>query len=278
MKESTIKNHNVTTYVREFDSLAEFYDYITQTPVNIAFTNQSHSSIKGTESFTQTKSFEEAVGLFKNGWREEAIRLEKMLKDKAKDTHIKTKARPTYSVEGFQCSVPRYLQGMPDSMINRKNVPVKDKVITINKEINYNAMTSTSTIEAESVKALSLINNIEAQGHRCNLNLVLSTERTKGKTKTREMAKIRIKSANERLNVSKLAFPLVHPSMLRRLLFRYIEIAPTVTRDYVWGYGSPTATSTVRGLLKQLGYENEYVIPCFLPENVNDVKSLQDLK
>lgn len=274
MKETTIKNQHITTYVREFDSLSEFYDYITKTAYGIHFTGNNYkASISGSESFTKTKNFEEAVTLFKNGWSEEAIKLTHLLKEAVKDTQITTKARPTYSVQGYQCSVPRYLQGLPDSMINKKNIPVKQKIITINKSVSYNCAATTSEIEKESIKALSLINNIESQGYRCNLNVIWSVSAGY----TREMVKVRIKSANERINVTKLAFPLVHPSMLRRLLFRYLEVAPSVTSSYPSGYGKPDNNITIKGLLKQMGYENEFTLPTFLPSDINSVESLQNL-
>ena len=274
MKETTIKNKHITTYIREFASLSEFYGYIKTTPFNSAFSNKGdRSSIMASEEFAGTKTFEEAVELMKNGWSDEAIKLTHLLKDKAKDTITSTKTRPTYSVQGFQCSVPRYLQGIPDNMINKKNIAVKQKVITINKSITYSSFVSKKTIEEESVKALSLINNIESQGYRCNLNIIFCSE----KGNTREMVKVRIKSSGERINVTKLAFPLVHPSMLRRLLLRYIEVAPTTTYHYTWGHGTPTDHTTIKGLFKQLGYENEYVIPAFLPDDINSIETIQNL-
>lgn len=274
MKETTIKNKHITTYIKEFGSLAEFYNYITTTPFNSNWHDSNRrASVYNGKSFTGTNTFDEAIDLMKNGWSEEAIKLTKLLKEKKLDTVTTKKARPSYSVQGFQCSVPRYLQGLPDSMINKKNVPVKQKVITINKVISYNCMISTQTIENESIKALSLIHNIESQGVRCNLNVVWSiSERS-----TREMFKVRIKSSDERINVTKLAFPLVHPSMLRRLMFRALEVSPTAHYGYVHGYGKPDTAPTIKGLLKQCGYENEYTIPQILPENINSIETLQNL-
>ncbi len=123
-------------------------------------------------------------------------------------------------------------------MINKKNVVQKKKVITLNKNISYHAKITTQEILDNSVKALQIIQKIEAQGIRCNLNLICCI-RDRSTTEINTL-KIRLKSANERLNVSKLAFPLVHPSMLRRLIFRFIEVSPTFTKNsYTSGYGYP---------------------------------------
>ena len=170
-----------------------------------------------------------------------------------------------FDVVGFQASVPRYLQGIPTNMVNKKLVPIKQKVITLNKDISYNSMTSTQDIIDASIQTLQLIKKIEAQGIRVNLNLILGVK-ANGNT---EVVKIRLKSANERLNISKLAFPLVHPSMLRRLFFRYIEVAPTVTKGFKWGYGHPLDGSQLKAYCK-----DEYVLPRLFDGDITQINDL----
>src|SRR5699024_11437952 len=65
--------------------------------------------------------------------------------------------------------------------------------------------------------------------------------------------------SNEKLNISKLAFPLVNPSMLRRLFFRFIEVYPNVTNSFVCGYGRPADSDEIRKIFK-----NEYLLPNFI--------------
>lgn len=48
---------------REFTSVNEFENYITTSPINEVFRWEELSSVKGTQSFTQTKSYEEATTL-----------------------------------------------------------------------------------------------------------------------------------------------------------------------------------------------------------------------
>ena len=155
-------------------------------------------------------------------------------------------------------------------MINKKMVPIKQKVITLNKSIDYNCCVDADQIIEESVKAMQIVKKLEAQGYRCNLNIVLGSE-AGGK---QFVMKIRIKSANEKLNVSKLAFPLVHPSMLRRLFFRFIEVYPKVTSNFVVnGYGRPASSSQLRDVFK-----GEYLIPNFVKKDVNTIQTLNDLE
>ena len=268
MKETTKTYGNNTSYIREFDSLNEFESYITNTPLNETFRWQKLSSTNGSYSFTQTQSYEEATKLLKDGWSSMAQEITKKLnviKNQVVNEHVQ---KILYDVVGFQASVPRYLQGIPTSMVNKKLVPVKQKVITLDKDISYNASIKTEQIIEASVQTLQLIKKIEAQGIRVNLNLIWGV--AAGNTK--EVAKVRLKSANERLNISKLSFPLVHPSMLRRLCFRYLEVAPTVTKSYTWGYGAPLDGSQLKTYCK-----DEYVLPRLFDGNLASLGDLSSI-
>ena len=268
MKETTKTYGNKTSYIREFDSLNEFESYITNTPLNDTFRWQKLSSTNGSYSFTQTQSYEEATKLLKDGWSSMAQDITKKLnviKNQIVNEHVQ---KILYDVVGFQASVPRYLQGIPTSMVNKKLVTVKQRVITLDKDISYNASIKTEQIIEASVQTLQLIKKIEAQGIRVNLNLVWGV--SAGDTK--EVVKIRLKSANERLNISKLAFPLVHPSMLRRLLFRYMEVAPTVTKSYNFGYGCPMDGSQLKTYCK-----DEYVLPRLFDGNLATLGDLSSI-
>ena len=268
MKETTKTYGNNTSYIREFDSLNEFERYITNTPLNETFRWQKLSSTNGSYSFTQTQSYEEATKLLKDGWSSMAQEITKKLtviKNQVVNEHVQ---KILYDVVGFQASVPRYLQGIPTSMVNKKLVPVKQKVITLDKDISYNASIKTEQIIEASVQTLQLIKKIEAQGIRVNLNLVWGV--AAGNTK--EVAKVRLKSANERLNISKLSFPLVHPSMLRRLCFRYLEVAPTVTKSYTCGYGYPLDGSQLKTYCK-----DEYVLPRLFDGNLASLGDLSSI-
>jgi hypothetical protein len=257
------------TEIVSFENLDSFYKYICEIPFNEAFRWAKHSSVSGEYDFTKTNSFEEASELFKNGWEDMAKQLTQKLKVEESKSQPIMKPRSKLDVCGYQAIVPLYLQGVPCSMMNKKLTPVKQKVITINKSINYRGSVSTEEIVNQSVKAMQIVKKLEAQQYRVNLNIILGTECEDKKF----VVKIRIKSANEKMNVSKLAFPLVHPSMLRRLLFRFIEVYPNITKDFVFGYGAPIESYE----LKKCMNDGEYLIPAFLTKNINSINNLEDI-
>lgn len=256
--------------VVEYNSLNEFYKYICDTPFNDSFRWAKHASVDGDYYFTQTRNFEEATEILKNGWSDMSSKLTQRLNVVKNQVQPAMKAKTINSVAGFQPIVPLYLSGVPTNMVNRKMVPVKQKVITLNKSISYNCGIKTEQIVEESTKAMMIVKKLEAQGYRVNLNVIMGgIERD-----LKLITKIRIKSAGEKLNISKLAFPLVHPSMLRRLMFRFIEVYPKVTKSFVNGYGSPVSDDEAYKLFKDSG---EYLLPAFIKKDVSTINTIDDL-
>lgn len=258
------------TEVIEYSSLSEFYDYIMNTPFNKTFEHHNHSSVTGSKEFTKTYSFEEAVGLLKNGWVDMSTKLIQKLNVADKNLRSNRRPKTILSVQGYQAIVPLYLNGCPQNMVNSKMVSVKQKIITLNKSVSYSAYTTTKQIEDESVKAMQIVKRLESQGYRCNLNIVLGVF----KGTRRFIVKVRIKNANEKLNVSKLAFPMVHPSMLRRLFFRFIEVYPKVTNVFSYDYGQPVKGGALREFLDK----KEILLPDTIVKDVNKITSVEDLE
>ena len=262
----------------EYGSIGEFMEYIKNTKTNKSFTGKMLYSNKTdylTRSFTKTSNFNEAVDLMKNGWSEKAKEMEKTLKLKIKNNNSQDIIKSIYDVTGFQCSVARYLNGIPTSMINQKRIIHKDKVINITKHVGYLGNVSASTIEKESIKALQIVYALEQNGIRVNLFIASPVE---GNDKEKFFLKIKIKNSSERMNVSKMAFPLVHPSMLRRLIFRWREVYPEITPSFVCGYGSTiNDTGYLRELLKKHG-DKEYFIPNFISKDIKKISNTKDLQ
>ena len=260
---------------RQFDSIDEFLHFIETTPLNSRFCNSSsHLASNDTSAhstkWTGTSSYSEAVKMLKNGWEDMAKKIEQQLKLATKSVVTKTTPRPTYSAAGYQASVPRYLQGMPDSMIYSKRVPLKQKIITINKQINYTSCVSAETIIEESTKALSIVAKLEAQGYRVNLNVVTCSE---GIGSYKEIVRIRIKSASEKMSVAKMAFPLVNPSMLRRLIFKYRETNPESSQiGYFYGSTIYNASQWFEDKAN-----SEYYLPPMIDNEEEFLKNFQNL-
>lgn len=265
--EKDVKDVGKVEFV-EFDSLHDFKSYITTTPINNAFKNEELSSDRGDSYFSKTSSFEEAMNMFTNGWASMSTEINNKLSVGHGAMVNERAMQKVLSVQGFQPVVPLYLSGVPQNMVSTRFKVMKKKVVTIDKDVCYSAGISSDEIVKESVKALAIVKKLESQNYRVNLNIVFCPEMYS----ERFCFKIRIKSSNERLNIGKMSFPLVHPSMLRRLLFRLEEVHPTITSSFVGGYGRPMSQSDVVKCFK-----DDFVLPRFIDVDINNIKSVDDL-
>lgn len=253
MKDTVAKNG---WHLVEFNSISEFLEYIEKTPTNNAFSKRNSLSSKRLDRkyspWSGTQTYGEAFDLLRSGWTVGAKNLEIKLKKVSKISGTDMRLRNFVDVCGYQAIVPLYLQGVPCNMVNRKMVPMKQKVITINRIVSCSSSVRSETLENESIKCFQIIRKLEQSGYRVNLNLLMSSGHA--------CVKIKLKSAGEKLNISKLAFPLVHPAMLRRMFFRFIETYPTYPGSYTFGYGEVPNEEEFR---KVCG-EKEILLPTLL--------------
>jgi hypothetical protein len=261
------------THIKEFNSLAEFERYINETPLNSVFRwAELGSTQKLFAGFNKTNTFDEALDLLKHGWDDMAKIIEHKFQLTTKEVHPKTVMRSRFDVVGFQASVPRYLQGIPQNMINQTKVVQKQKVVTIVKHIGYRGDVKEYEIIENSIKALAIVKKIEAQGYRVNLDVISPASTPFGNNET-IVCRIRIKSAGEKLNISKAAFPMVHPDMLRRMIFRFREVLPGVT-DKAWK-GSYGATLYNVADVKKFLHEGEYYLHNFIGDIDEEMKKMK---
>ena len=261
-----IKTKKNNTTVRTFTSISDLVNYI-KTKENCKaykdFMNDNgflffHSDTVGHKEFCGTETWEEAEELLLHGWKHGAREIKRLL-DTKQIYGVETKQKNVYDVAGFQCSVPRYLQGIPTNMVNKKNISQKNKVITINKCIAYASKIKQTEIMSQAVKTLQLVNRLEKQGYRVNLNIIFGTY----KWSYKYLYKVCIKPSSQRLNIKQIAFPLVHPSMLRRVMMMVMEKEEEIElKEMYKGYGYPMKEEVI----KQYCNKGELLINSFVYE------------
>ena len=270
MKQSIVEREitnfsKVNVYCTAFESIQEFKTFCDTAPLNNLWKyGAKMQSITGTHKFTQTKSYEEASHLLLNGWTAGAENLNVELKLANRSTHTKEVQKAVFDIVGFQASVPRYLQGIPTNMISKRNVVQKQRVVTLIKGVNYAASVKPEQILKDSIKFIQIVQAIEKKGIRVNIDVLWHT-----KTNNEEiLLRVRIKKANERLNVSKMSYPLLHPSFLRRHALRMLEVEPRITdNEFTNGYGYPGQPNETRQLLN----DQEYYVGALEVKYITDV-------
>lgn len=232
----------------KFNSISEVLNFINTHEVTEGY-KHGQASINGSYGFTGTIDFYSALHLLKCGWESGAQKLNTKLGAVKTGDGFKTKQ--FYSVAGYQCSVPRYLQGIPTNMVNSKRVVTKNKVANITKEISYNAKWKTDEMIEQGVKFVELVNKIECEGTRCNIFVSMSVEEGNEKV----IIMVKIKDSSQRMNLKQMSFPLAHPSMLRRIMFALME-RHEYTKNMYCGYGRPMQYEEVKQ-----SCHKEYFVP-----------------
>lgn len=258
-----IKREENGNKVVMFNSITEIVQFNRETERTQFYKNYHRSDELGRSryDFTKTNSYEEAENLLLHGWDEMAEKLTKKINDiKCKNEY---KNKTVYGVQGYQACVPRYLQGMPDSMVSSKRTVTKQKILNIVKDFGYSGATSAQTIENESIKVLKTVSDLESRGYRVNLSITFVS---KHHGKYISMI-FKIKNASQRMNIKQMAFPLVHPSMFRRIVFGVIERLEE-TKNFGRGYGICTTYDETKHLFK-----GSYFIPRIVcEEEITDIE------
>lgn len=245
-----------------FNNINEVIEYIKINKINEQCIIPK--SIFLSSEITGTKSFEQAMEYLKYGWEHKTKEIKRELKESFKTEKV-VKTKNIYDVAGFQCSVPRYLQGVPDNMIRSKQVKRTEKVITIYKDISFSKGYIPKQIQKECVKVLQLINRLEKQNYRVKLNVVANSMYLDTGDKRNKIINIEIciKQSSQRLNLKQISFPLCNPSMLRRIILAVFERTEELNfEEFYKNYGLVISNDRT---LKQI-YKNKIIIPAEVQE------------
>lgn len=259
-----------------FDSLNALLRANDTREENKVFKGKTLSSLEtnlDSKMFTKTKSYDEAKELLATGWEEPLEQLKKFNKNSVTTNTQAEKRRPRNAVVGYAPCVPNAIIGLPNSMVSTELERQKVKAVTIVYGVSVLGGTSTQTVIDAGTTMLNIINELELQGIRVKLTVEVRCSANNGEL---ACCWADIKDWKEVLDIKKLAFPIAHPSMQRRIGFRWMETNGNITSSgFSFGYGSTLSASRTYteqvDTLKSLGLlqNNEYYINVQLCEECN---------
>ena len=230
------------TVTENFKTLDQFLEASRTRPLNAVFapmadrlSSKRDESHKGKDYWSGTATLEDAENVMESGYRDPLEKMKKaILSIGQKDNFVKPRTRNDFV--GFAPNVPNYLMNVPQSMINRDRIAPKTNTI----HLTYSICTASTTKPQDMVKGgimfISLVNSLEKQGYRVKIDIMFSTV-SNGTTAS---VNINLKQYGQATNLLKLAFPLVHPAMLRRFAFKWLETTPELKeQSFTHGYGTP---------------------------------------
>ena len=240
-KRITVKTEKIRTSVHEhFKSLHELITIMESRAHNRAFRNESEPSSQRDERkkdfpWSGTKTYIDAMDIIKKGYYEPLEKMKKALLDIGRNQE-RNRPKLKNDYVGFIPHIPNTLMGLPMTMLNKEKTPNRPKTI----HLIYNFAASAKTMPDEMVQGginfISLVNSLEKQGFSVKIDMLSSF----GTDRTLSSFTVNVKEYGQPLNLLKLTFPLVHPAMLRRVSFKWLETTPELKdADFTFGYGIP---------------------------------------
>lgn len=216
-----------------FDSLWDLSQYIKSAPRtkhNEEFCiKDSESESASDTKFTGTASLDAADELLLKGYDAGVDALQNATKKVSRNYKVVTTIKN--DVCGFMPNVGAYLTGEPRNMMNITTRRVKAQSKVINLIICITVLGGVAPKTIHEVNGMILRNIIELERGGYNINLYVA-DLTKYKSKESTIIMVKLKSSNERLNLLKVSYPLVHPSFLRRHIFAVQERLSDIEGTY----------------------------------------------
>ena len=243
---------------KKFDSVGKYLHYLNTTPTNDVFKNQNLASQATNKPYwSGTNTYSDADDLLRYGDKELFAKVRAQLaKNKVTGTGESSKRQYYSDVCGFVPHVSNFVQGLPNNMINKRVVRYKNsKVVTIIYNTGVDCSIDVDNVIKVSIQVMNFVAGLESKGYRVNL-YTMNIARTKN-----ELASsiVRIKQSEDYTDRLKLVYPMVHPSMTRRQMLRFVEVCDIKDVNFISDYGSPIAKADeVKRILNEQGVKYDY--------------------
>lgn len=188
--------------------------------------------------FTGTESWEEAKRQATIGWPEGRERMVNDL-DAASVLQLPVNHRAlSLDVAGTRPFVPAAVAGDPLCMVRAGlDSSATRPVFRLLVSISALEFVPAGVLQNRGAAILSWVDKLEAEGARCEVVALRATKVASGHAINAYAATVMLKRADEPLDIDRLAFGLVSPSMLRRVMFGCMERHDDLKDGFKLSYG-----------------------------------------
>lgn len=248
-------------------SPSELWDHVEKEP--IGRDPDGWSSSKAAEAWNGNISWKKAKDYARNGWPEGTDKIAPTLaRVDELIAHVMPEPRMSYDVVGDAPDVGAYLAGIPENMLTTEIQEGAARMVRVCVNVGASAGVSPRAIEARGIIACALTDALERAGYRVEVRAGWS-QRTRDPKPNAEGALYlgtwtTLKRAEEPLSLDRITFALIHPSFMRRILFRVMELIPDrQDRDAFTdnAYGCPCAVVGAAGdiiVTEMYGHGNDW--------------------
>lgn len=210
---------------------------------------------------------EEAYQMLQNGWAE---KVQETIAKTETDQRQGEKKRQAFKndVVGFAPIVPLAMMNVPNSMLNTALRQVKSKVIKIVYANDGYGGRSTDDFIKSGQRVMSAIVSLEQNGYRCE---IYSSQWYVIGNKVDTLL-VKVKEANQPLDIKRAMFPMTHPAMLRVVGFDWEDRCPTSTYDSGRGRVISTIKNCNDVIKKAFGDEFTFIDLDTAMKGIDEVK------
>lgn len=257
--------------VEEYNSAMEVVDVIKKREITEWWRSEAitEATVANRKGFYGVKTLGEAYDLLKNGWTQEVERMNAALKQ-VQTVDLPKRVAFRNDVVGFAPVVPLAIMNVPNSMINNATKQIKSKVVKIFYSMGDSWCTSTETFLERGKKIMEAVIMLERSGYRCELySAQFYTDRSNNMA---DVLVVKVKEANQPLDIKRVMFPFTHPAMFRVIGFSWEDRCPSA--KYMSGRGSPFHTVGKHKEMFKEAFGDEYVyIDCKIADKgVEEIK------
>lgn len=226
-----------------FTGLEDLLSHIARAPINTKAFSKDLWSESSDTSFAGTRSLKEAIDLCRGGYHEQYTQFLDMQQElRGYLPTVAFRRGMVSDVYGFMPNVGAYLQGSPKSMY-RLTPQAEKKFIKVYFNCVYPGFTNPNEIRNRGVLTLVLIELLEQLGY--SVDLIFFSYIMARRYGQALFTTVKLKHTGENIDPMSCYFPMAHPSYLRRILFRLIEVTPGIDSTWANNYGiAPTTEGT----------------------------------
>ncbi len=207
-----------------YKSLAAFLKHLEE---NKETKTNKNSAYNGSEHFTGTANFDEALELLRTGSDEIKEGLKKSVKLAVEKLNKELNTKPegyVADVHGLFFDVSRVIEGEPECWYREPWDKVRKPRLQIPVIGSYNASFSKEQAIKNAAEIIALVKALESAGFECEMTMVFAANGAAfGVTDRNSYQAVMIKNYDETFNWNKLS-AMLHPSFFRRLIFRDVEL------------------------------------------------------
>lgn len=189
------------------------------------------------DSWAGTADYAECQSLATDGWPEGLQHVEQVRKKMNRIVASKIKAyHPKFADSGDEIDIGAYVEGDPEHWIEFQPVDtdgVGGKIVRVLVNVAVSHTIPKDVFIHRGAAVVGLLEALSNCGYSVELTLLSTTENDR----TINQYEIPVKRPDEHLDGDRCSFMIIHPSILRRLVFSAKE--QEETDDYTGGYGVP---------------------------------------